>query len=114
MPGGERAAVIGVDLGGTKCDAVLADENGAILHRRRRLTRELSDPADLLLGVIADLRRAAHGSGHAVAAVGIGIRGFVEPASGLVMGAFALDWHGYDLAARLGAAGTEPYSSTTT
>jgi glucokinase len=102
-------AVIGVDLGGTKCHGVLAAADGRILAEEYRATRELPDPADLLLRVIDDLRATAAGSGRAVGAVAIGIPAFLDPRSGLVVGGFNLGWDGFDLCGRLDADLAEPY-----
>lgn len=103
------SAVIGVDLGGTKCHAVLVRADGAVLREVYRPTREMPDPADLLIDTIARLRRTATGAGHEVGAVGIGIPAFVDPASGLVSGGWNLGWHGFDLCTRLDDELPEPY-----
>jgi glucokinase len=102
-------AVIGVDLGGTKCHAVLAGEDGAVLRELRRSTRELPDPADVLLAVVAELRASAGSAGRCARAVALGIPAFLDPRSGLVVGGNNLGWHGFDLRARLDAALPEPY-----
>jgi len=101
--------VIGVDLGGTKCHAVLVDAAGAVVREVYRPTSELADPADVLVDTIAGLRRAATDAGQQVGAVGIGIPAFVDPRSGLVVGGWNLDWHDFDLCARLDAELPEPY-----
>ncbi|MBI2779485.1 MAG: ROK family protein [Gammaproteobacteria bacterium] len=73
---------IGVDLGGTKIEAVAFDDNGAILARRRLPTPSgdyhdtLRTIVDLVTGIEAEL--GTQGS------VGIGTPGAVSRASGLV------------------------------
>jgi glucokinase len=110
LPGtGRRGAVVGVDLGGTKCHAVLADESGAVLCEDYRRTSELPDPAQVLLRSVAHLRGAAAAAGREVGAVAIGIPAFVDPVSGLVVGGGNLGWDGFDLSAVLDPAVPEPH-----
>lgn len=104
-----RRLVIGVDLGGTKCHAALVDPAGTFVHEVYRRTSELPDPADLLIDTVAGLRRAALAAGQDVGGVGIGVPGFLDPGSGLVVGAWNLGWHGFDLCARLDEELSEPY-----
>jgi glucokinase len=103
-------AVIGVDLGGTKCSAVLADRSGAILDRVHRSSDALPDPVDVLSGALADLRAAAAERRLEVRAVAIGIPAFVDPVSGLVVGGWNLGWQEFDLRARLDPVVREPYA----
>jgi len=103
-------AVIGVDLGGTKCSAVLADGSGAIVDRVHRSSGALPDPVDVLLGVLADLRAAAAERRLEVRAVAIGIPAFVDPVSGLVVGGWNLGWEQFDLRARLDPVVREPFA----
>lgn len=105
-----NAAVIGVDLGGTKCSAVLADEAGRIVAEAHRRSDAEPDPADVLLGAVAELRAAAADRGLDVRALAIGIPAFIDPVSDLVVGGFNVGWHGFDLRARLDAAIPEPWS----
>jgi glucokinase len=96
-------AVVGVDLGGTKCHAVLADAAGRVLHEDYRRTASCPDPADVVVAGLTALRRAATEEGLRVAAVAVGVPGFVDPRTGLVVGANNLTWgDSYDLGARLG------------
>jgi glucokinase len=103
-------AVIGVDLGGTKCSAVLADGSGAIVDQVHRSSDALPDPVDVLIGVLADLRAAAAERRLEVRAVAIGIPAFVDPVSGLVVGGWNLGWQELDLRARLDPVVREPYA----
>lgn len=106
---GGRGAVIGVDLGGTKCHSVLADADGVVLHEDYRRTDALPDPADVLLRAIADLRAVAAAAGRTVGALAIGVPASIDPRSGLVMGGVNLGWDSYDLDARLLPEVEEPY-----
>ena len=109
MTGETSSAVIGVDLGGTKCHAVLADADGTILAEQYRRSDALPEPVDVLLGVLAELRCTAADAGLQVDGVAIGIPAFLDPRTGLVVGGFNLGWHGFDLSAHLDAAGTGRY-----
>lgn len=76
---------IGVDLGGTKTEAVALGPDGMILLRRRVETRQgsydgtIATIRDLVLGIEAELAASA--------SVGVGIPGTISPASGLVKNA---------------------------
>lgn len=82
-------ARIGVDLGGTKIEAVALDPVGRLLARRRRRTpREDYDATLRTVGkLVAALERAVAGAGYGEATVGIGIPGAISPATGLVKNA---------------------------
>lgn len=76
-PHGETAGppTIGVDLGGTKLLAVVADADGRVVAERRRLTSP--DPDSTLGGVIevvAELRAEV----PAAAALGLGVAGMID------------------------------------
>jgi fructokinase len=76
---------IGIDLGGTKIEAVALGENGVELFRRRVDTPRGS--YDGTVGAIKALVDAAERSVGARGSVGIGIPGTISPASGLVKNA---------------------------
>ena len=104
------AAVLGVDLGGTKCHAVLADGSGRVVDEVYRNSDHLPDPVDVLLGVIGDLRASAAACRLAVCGIAIGVPAFIDPDSGLVVGGWNLGWDRFDLRARLDAVLSEPYT----
>lgn len=73
---------VGVDLGGTKTEAIVMDREGAILARRR-----ISTPADYdgALAAMADLVAAVEAdAGVRACPVGVGTPGSVSPATGLM------------------------------
>jgi fructokinase len=76
------ALAIGVDLGGTKIEAVAFDEGGRELFRRRRPTPP-SD-YDATLGTIAELVREAEAELGRPGTVGVGHPGAISPATGLL------------------------------
>ncbi len=96
---------IGVDLGGTKIEAIAIDAAGAELGRRR-VPSPAHDYAAMVAaigGLVEDLERDL---GGARASVGVGIPGVTSPATGLVKNANTTCLIGRpfdrDLAARLG------------
>jgi len=77
---------IGVDLGGTKTEAVALDAQGALLARRRVAT--VKDDYAATLATIKGLVEALEQeTGGGPAKVGVGIPGTISPASGLVKNA---------------------------
>ena len=76
---------IGVDLGGTKIEAVALDHNGAILARRRIATPQGDYPATLagIAGLVFGLEEELGREGR----VGIGIPGALSPVTGRVKNA---------------------------
>ena len=104
-----RRAVVGVDLGGTKCHGVLAGPDGQVLQEVYRRTAERAEPIDLLLAVLRELRDASVAHDAVIEGVGIGIPAFIDPRTGLVIGGNNLGWQGFDLTSRLDAELPEPY-----
>ncbi len=76
---------IGVDLGGTKIEAVALDEGGALLARRRVATPRHDYEATLQ--AIVTLVRGLEQETGARGTVGMGIPGTMSPATGLVKNA---------------------------
>ncbi len=76
---------IGIDLGGTKIEAVALDDSGAVLCRRRVATprRDYEATLEAMAALVHDVEREAGTRGT----VGVGIPGAVSPASGLVKNA---------------------------
>ncbi len=96
-----EALAIGVDAGGTKIEAVLADRQGHVLAERRTFT-QAAEGADAVVtriaGVVHSLQQNAPGP---VAGVGVGIPGYIDPVPGIVRNAVNLGWQELDLVARL-------------
>ncbi len=95
---------IGIDLGGTKIEAVVLDDEGAVVFRQRRATPR--GEYDGTIEAIASLVAAAEASIGATATVGIGMPGAISPATGLVKNANSTWLNGRpldrDLEARMG------------
>jgi glucokinase len=94
-------AVIGVDLGGTKCHAALADLGGEILAERLRPTHGETDPYGTLLGAIADLREEARRRDLPVLAAAVGVPAILDPASGVAVCGPNVQWEGFPIVSRL-------------
>jgi glucokinase len=97
----------GIDLGGTKIQAVVVDADSAVLGEARHPTPTSGGPADVTTALAGALREAAQAAGldepSALAGVGIGSPGAIDAGAGTVSGARNLPgWHGtYPLAAEL-------------
>jgi fructokinase len=94
---------IGIDLGGTKTEAIVLDDRGVIRFRQRRPTPR--GDYDGTIATIAALVAEAEASIGRRATVGIGMPGAISPATGLVKNANSTWLNGRpldrDLAARL-------------
>jgi glucokinase len=77
----------GIDLGGTKIQAVVVDERHAVLGEDRRPTPQTGGPADVAAAMVAAQSAAAEAAGVAPAAllgVGVGSPGEIDAATGAV------------------------------
>ena len=96
----------GIDLGGTKIQAVVVDEQHAVLGQARAPTPTTGGPADVAAAMAAAMREAAGAAGIEPAElthVGVGSPGTVDAAAGTVSSAKNLPgWAGtYPLAKQL-------------
>jgi fructokinase len=95
---------IGVDLGGTKIEAIALDQRGAVVLRERVPTPR--DDYEGTLAAIAGLVRSLESRSGGGATVGVGMPGAISPATGLVKNANSTWLNGRrldrDLEARLG------------
>ncbi len=92
---------IGIDLGGTKIEGILINEDGHELVRQRVQTPQGDYQATL--ECVRDLILELERQGHAEAQIGIGIPGAVSPATGLVKNANSVCLIGQALQADLEA-----------
>ncbi len=76
---------IGIDLGGTKIEALALAEDGTVLWRRRVPTPrdDYDGTVEAIASLVAEAEAAAGGTGS----VGIGMPGAISPATGLVKNA---------------------------
>ena len=88
----------GIDLGGTKIQAVIVDEDGQVRGEARRPTPTEGGPADVADAMADTLREAASVAGIAseeLTGVGVGSPGDADGKTGVVSGARNLpDWDG--------------------
>lgn len=88
----------GIDLGGTKIQAVVVDDRNAVLGEARHPTPTNGGPPDVAAAIAAALREAAGAAGlapEALAGVGIGSPGAIDAAAGTVTSARNLPgWEG--------------------
>jgi len=74
--------IVGVDLGGTKIDAVLADDCGNIRKRELKETRAGEGPNAVIQRIIDAVKSVS--SDNKIAAVGIGAAGIIDVETGLI------------------------------
>ena len=76
---------LGIDIGGTKTDAVAVDESGVLAHRIRLVTG-FGSPAvvETALTAVARIGELTGIDAPGFASIGIGIPGLVDTASGEV------------------------------
>lgn len=98
--------LLGLDVGGTTCAAVLGDAGGAVLAREAWPSRVERGP-DAMIG---DLVAGARSVGlDGVSAIGVAIGGPLDPEAGVVLGPPNLPgWDRVPLAARLASALERP------
>src|SRR2546430_1600230 len=82
----EGALLLGVDVGGTTTAAGVVTRDGEVLIEQRASThRDGKGPAlPTIVGLIAAVRAEAEGRGRAIAAIGVGVPGAVDPLLGRV------------------------------
>ncbi|MCH6231885.1 ROK family protein [Microbacterium sp. CFH 31415] len=91
---------VGLDVGGTKTDAVAVDDSGAIVGRIRLATGWGPDAVTgTVLDAVSALGREAGVDVSAIRSVGIGIPGQIEPGTGRVVHAVNLGVEELDLVA---------------
>jgi glucokinase len=99
----------GIDLGGTKIQAVVVNGRGSVIGDWRRPTPTSGGPAAVTAEMVTTLAEAAEAAGvelKSLASVGVGSPGVIDTASGTVASARNLsDWiEPYPLAAELSKA----------
>ncbi len=93
---------IGVDIGGTKTDAVALDETGAVVGEQRLPTGFGAEAVlESTVDVVARLAAQAGVAVNTFESVGVGIPGAVDIGSGRVMHAVNLGLNGLDLGGEL-------------
>ena len=93
--------VIGIDLGGTKCHAMLADLAGGLLFEEVRPSDADGSPFETLVGSIERLTQRKERAAAPLAAVAVGVPAIVDPNSGVAVGGPNVQWHGFPLLSEL-------------
>lgn len=86
--------VLAIDLGGTKCHAVVADLSGDVLVEDVRPTSSNGSPYETLLAAIGDLSDDAPSP---VTAIAVGVPAIVDPETGFVLGGPNVRWRDFPL-----------------
>jgi len=85
---------VGIDLGGTKVQAAVLDDEGQVIGQGRTRTPTKGGPPDVVEAIGAAVKDALKSAKVDVGAVGIGTPGAVDPDSGHVTGAANLPGFG--------------------
>jgi glucokinase len=96
--------IVGVDLGGTKILAAVFDGRHRLLAREKKSTRPELGARGVIVRIAECINEALAAAAiphSAVAAVGIGVPGQIDPKTHIVRGAPNLHWHNVPLAALL-------------
>jgi glucokinase len=98
----------GIDLGGTKIEAIIVDHENKVLGQARQPTPTEGGPADVAVHLVKALKEAAAGAGvkaSSLLGVGVGSPGDIDHKTGSVSSARNLpDWEGtFPLAKTLAA-----------
>lgn len=97
-PAGGASSRIGIDLGGTKTEAIVLADDGSVLVRRRVATPHGYEPClDSIVALVAAVEKETHTRGT----VGIGIPGMIAPGTGRVRNANSTWLNGHPLASDL-------------
>src|SRR5437867_6958107 len=80
----EDALLLGVDVGATTTAADVVTRDGEVLIEQRASThRDGKGPTlPMIVGLVAAVRAEAEGRGRAIAAIGVGVPGAVDPLLG--------------------------------
>lgn len=93
---------VGLDVGGTKTEAVALDDAGVVVARVRRATT--FGPDGVIATILASVEEVGAQAGGIVTSVGIGMPGQIVPGSGAISHAVNLGVRSLDVAAVVGAA----------
>jgi len=107
---GVKFLVLGIDLGGTKIYGAVTNLNGEILYETTFAHRQnqAEGSFEVVLQVLNNLIQFAESAHLSIMAIGIGVPGVVESATGNVILAPALDWSDFPLRERLAERYTYP------
>lgn len=87
----------GIDLGGTKIEGVVLDENDKVLARRRIPTERAGGYQHIISRIELLLRQLSEVTGHQPQRIGIGVPGTIDPSTGLMKNANTVVLNGQPL-----------------
>jgi glucokinase len=98
----DAAAVIAVDLGGTRCHSALADLAGTVLDEDVRPTHSAGDAFSTLVAAIGAMRHEAERRELPIVALAVGVPAILDPESGVARDAPYVGWHDFPVVRQLG------------
>lgn len=101
MPSQQSRYAMGVDLGGTKIELGIVDEEGHV-HEHERLETLVHEGAEAVkCQILKNIDVLQQKSGVRLVGVGVGVAGQIELGTGLVIFAPNLKWHNFPLQASI-------------
>lgn len=96
-----RNCVIGIDLGGTKCHAVLADGEGGALAEKYIAVADAGSAYDALVDAWKAMAAEGAARGFQVGALAVGVPAVIDPRSGLAVRGPNVHWEGFNVVERI-------------
>ena len=88
---------IGIDLGGTKIEVGIVDQEGNVYQKERLETLAEQGPQMIQKRLISTIQHLRNQFPVSLLGIGVGVAGQIDPQTGLVIFAPNLDWHDYPL-----------------
>ncbi len=79
-----KSVTIGIDLGATKVEMAMVDAAGGILGKHRYPTNARHGAPEIIAAIVRAVEKCRHKSNRITTAVGIGVAGQVDAATGTV------------------------------
>ncbi len=97
----EKVAVVGIDIGGTKCHGALSDLGGVFLAELYVTVDDAGGPFEALQQVWLAMRTAAEQRGVPIGALAVGVPAVIDADTELAVRGPNVGWEGFDLVARV-------------
>lgn len=101
----EKVAVVGIDLGGTKCHGALSGLDGEILAEQYVTVDDAGGAFEALAQVWLAMTTAAERRGVPIGALAVGVPAVIDADTELAVRGPNVGWEGFDLVARVRAFG---------
>lgn len=105
----KQVHAIGIDIGGTKINIGVVDEQGVLQDYKQIPTNISKGPCGIEQEIIEQVRLFEH---YSIAGIGVGIAGQIDPKSGTILASGNLKWVDVPLQANLSAALKIPVTVT--